>query len=181
MKELLKEISKILNEDSVVKVPKFNYSREAKSFFNNLMPGEIVDKDIMDPDTGEIYLEAGIEKSETPEEPKPKKEKLNMKFDYIFSKDNVEDFNNHYDVEYQYLPDILDNDIEYYRERNFDVELEFPEIIRKKDSSKFTKRDKTNINRYIDYYNKYILDGANLKISIMNFLEYRAITTIEFI
>lgn len=162
------KLKNLLTEKNV-KVPgTFKNEKAVKDFIKKLGGKDKVDDDIINGETGEIWMEKGDSKAKLAR----KKGKLHTddydKWEfYTFDDDIGQEFEDYFYVVYRdNAKGMSDEEKEMLRSGDYDYDFQFPSKIKRKDGKAFTQNDKQNIKDFADWYTKDILYGGNIHINV---------------
>jgi hypothetical protein len=134
------KLAEILSESKIVSVPDFQTSEEMKQFLNSLNGSDRVNDYVVDPETGEVYLEKGKSKTKTIG-------KANNQRNADL-RPPVDDFRDTYHMvttDVETLTGLERDDF-----IDVDPELEFPYIFSRKDGGDIIEDDIWEIEEFID-------------------------------
>ena len=163
-----------LAEAKKVKVPEFKTPEQMEKFIAKMHPDATPDVHIVDPETGEIFMEPGQTKRKIAKQKlknaRPKENPAIWIDPYYGSVgggrrgywDHHGEFLKLYNVVMRDYSKEVD-DVEYLRKHDYDVEFDYPAIIKRKDGKPFDEMDIDVVNGFIKYSND-ILPGRNIKI-----------------
>lgn len=155
------ENSRILSEAKIVSVPDFQTSEEMKQFLSSLNGSDRVKDHVVDPETGEVYLERGKSKTKTIGKAK---QTTNQRNDDL--RPMVDDFKDFYHVvtaTAEKLTGLTPSDA---RDIDIDTELELPYLFSRKDGGEISNDDIWEIEEFInDEYSWAQQEGYELTVS----------------
>ena len=169
------ELAGIKLDEEVVEVPaglrgeegSHLSTRDAEEFIDSLGPEDTPDTEVIDPDSGDVLdwpdtatrrdqeeraERERREKEEAEAEDTPMLYSFDLKPHGFEAWDRInqfrydEEFTDHYDVEWRNMEDLVDNPDQYY-EGDYDIGVDMPVKISRKDGKKFDKQDRENFKQ----------------------------------
>jgi hypothetical protein len=161
------KLKNLLTEKNV-KVPNvFKNEKAVKDFIKKLSGKDKVGDDVVDGETGEVWMEKGDSKAKL-----AKKNAKHYTDDYdkweLYTFDNdKQEFEDHFYVVYRdNAKGMSDEEKEMLRSGDYDYDFKVPSKIKRKDGKAFTQNDKENIQDFADWYGKNVLSGGNININV---------------
>ena len=147
---------------TTVKVPKFKDEEAAFKFYMSLTKYQAPSEDIINPATGEVYLDKGqrggaaddLKKAERKHKKEMAKYDLELEDDWVFEAgvDSEDDFKERYTVLEKSLEKMLGKkEAEEMRNADYDVSMDVPVKISSKKNPKLTDLDVASIENYIEW------------------------------
>jgi len=163
-----------------IKVPKFKDSSSAQSFMDKLGPDDLPASDVLDPETGEFYFIKGDKSFSTKRAAGKASAKRDREDDeeygpdepyFSFSKRDSyreeREFEKFYGVVKKDLSKMLGKaESKRMMDADYDVYVDIPRAISRKDGKPFTDNDKENINNYLTWWTENITGNIMLKAFI---------------
>jgi len=165
------EIKDILNE-KILTPPNFKSSKDALQWYSGLGPSTKVSDDVIDPETGEIYLQRGqSKKSEKKRDiiKKIKKANVGDKYDLYTFRDK-RDFEKIFNVvKWDPSKETSDEELDDLHSKGYDLEVNIPKLIARKDRKDFTDNDEWNIESYISELNYRLTKYYGIKLLLKKY------------
>ncbi len=152
-----------------VKVPKFKTSRDALDFLNRLGPDDIPSRDVIDPETGEVYWYKGQRQGDSKRQQgkrlargKHAADALDRVwaepsihfsgYDDYEAESEMEDF---YNIVYKRLDKMVPkSDHKMMAQADYDLGHRPPVLVKRKDKRRFTETDAMNVRNFIQYWSE---------------------------
>lgn len=150
----MKKLAEILLQESrksrikSVNVPNFKTSKEAQIFLKKLGIDDSPNKEVADPETGEVYMMKGTTKRKLFLSDARKALKSLDSEDDVYVGIWPEDFEKYYNVVYKDGATLVDNPKEL-RDNDYAIDIRVPYLVRRKSKSKVNDTDIDNLKDFI--------------------------------